>query len=94
MRFSLYACSGDAAHRGFAAFPKLYFDEEKCGPGISALEHYHAKIDEDRQFSTGPEHDWSSHGSDALGLMAVSYRSPKELAAFYRPIHYPTLGII
>jgi phage terminase large subunit len=35
-------------------FPKLYFDEERCAPGIAALEHYHAKIDEDRQFSTAP----------------------------------------
>jgi phage terminase large subunit len=67
-------------------FPKLYFDEERCAPGIAALEHYHAKIDEDRQFSTGPHHDWSSHASDALGLMAIGYRSPT-------PINYPKMSV-
>jgi phage terminase large subunit len=70
-------------------FPKLYFDEERCAPGVAALEHYHAKIDEERQFSTGPEHDRSSHAAEALGLMAIAYRSPKELARFYAPIEYP-----
>jgi phage terminase large subunit len=58
-------------------FPKVYFDEEHCAAGIQALEHYHAKIDEERQFSTGPEHDWSSHAADALGLMADRLPQPE-----------------
>jgi hypothetical protein len=33
------------------------------------------------------------HASDALGLMAIAYRSPKELARFYAPINYPKMSV-
>ena len=52
-------------------FPRVWFDDKKTLPGREALGWYHEKIDEVRQIGLGPEHDWSSHGSDAFGLMAV-----------------------
>ena len=52
-------------------FPRVWFDDKKTEPGRDALGWYHEKIDETRQIGLGPNHDWSSHGSDAFGLMAV-----------------------
>lgn len=53
-------------------FPSIWIDPEHCGPGLEALAAYHEKRDEQRDFGLGPEHDWSSHGADAFGLMAVA----------------------
>lgn len=51
--------------------PSCWFNEETCKAGIEALGWYHEKRDETRSVGLGPDHDWSSHGSDAFGLMAV-----------------------
>ena len=48
-----------------------WFNEEKCQGGIDALGWYHEKRDDNRDIGLGPDHDWSSHGSDAFGLMCV-----------------------
>lgn len=53
--------------------PSVRFDADKTEGGRDALGWYHAKVDEVRGIDLGPEHDWSSHGSDAFGLMAVDY---------------------
>ena len=51
------------------------FDEEKCSPGIQALENYHAEYDEEKRvLSNRPKHDWSSHASDAFRTFAVGYK--------------------
>lgn len=42
-----------------------------CSAGLEALGWYHEKRDEVRLVGLGPDHDWSSHGADAFGLMAV-----------------------
>jgi phage terminase large subunit len=39
---------------------------------LEALAAYHEKQDDKRDIGLGPEHDWSSHGADAFGLMAVA----------------------
>ena len=57
-------------------FPRMWFDPEKTEAGRKALASYHEKRDEDRGIGLGPEHDWSSHGSDAAGLMATAYQEP------------------
>jgi phage terminase large subunit len=44
--------------------------------GLDALGWYHEKRDADRNVGLGPEHDWSSHGADAFGLMCVVYEQP------------------
>jgi phage terminase large subunit len=59
----------DAARR---LFPAVWIDPEHCEGGLLALAAYHEKKDEKREIGLGPEHDWSSHGADAFGLMAVA----------------------
>lgn len=57
---------------------KCWFDEKKCAMGISALENYRAEYDEEKKvLSNRPEHDWSSHGSDAFRTFAVGYGSKR-----------------
>lgn len=71
---------GAAAARieeGRRLFPSIWFDEQKCEGGIEALGFYHEKKDEARDIGLGPEHDWSSHGADAFGLMCVVYKPPE-----------------
>jgi phage terminase large subunit len=63
----------EAARRIFGS---VWFDEETTEPGRDALGWYHEKRDPERNIGLGPEHDWSSHGSDAFGLMAVAYEEP------------------
>lgn len=53
-------------------FPQMYFDKEYCEGGIEAIAWYHEKRDEERGIGLGPNHDWSSHGADAFGLIAVA----------------------
>ncbi|MCA6307291.1 MAG: PBSX family phage terminase large subunit, partial [Phenylobacterium sp.] len=59
-------------------FPAIWFHAGNCAGGLDALGHYHEKRDEARGIGLGPEHDWSSHGADAFGLMAVAYEAPVE----------------
>lgn len=58
-------------------FPRVWFNAETTQPGLDALGWYHEKRDEARNIGLGPEHDWSSHGADAGGLMAVAYEEPQ-----------------
>lgn len=60
----------DAARR---LFPRIRFNESTTEAGRDALAFYHEKIDEDRDVGLGPEHDWSSHGADAFGMMCIVY---------------------
>lgn len=63
---------------GRRVFPMIWFDEESTEGGREALGWYHEKKSEDhREIGLGPEHDWSSHGADAFGMMAVAYEMPK-----------------
>jgi len=64
-------------------FPQMWIDKRKCAAGIDALSWYHEKTDEIRQVGLGPDHDWSSHGADAFGLMCVAYEPPRPNA--YKP---------
>ena len=59
-------------------FPSMWFNEETCRGGIEAIGAYHAKVDESRGIDLGPEHDFSSHGSDAFGLACIVFETPKE----------------
>lgn len=72
---------GAAAMRVEAArrlFPSIWFNADTTQGGIDALGWYHERKDETRNIGLGPEHDWSSHGSDAFGLMCVAYEAPIE----------------
>ncbi len=75
--------AGAATQRIEAArrrFPAIWFNEATTKGGLDALGWYHEKKDEARGIGLGPEHDWSSHGADAFGLMAVCYTEPTSSA--------------
>ena len=63
----------EAARRLFSS---IWFNEKTTGAGRDALGWYHEKRDDKRDIGLGPEHDWSSHGADAFGLMCVAYEAP------------------
>ncbi len=71
-------------------FPRMWFNEETCSPGLDALGWYHEKRDKERDIGLGPCHDWSSHGSDAFGLGGVVYEEPS--SSWGEAIKYPSLG--
>ena len=73
--------------------PKMWFNEDTTESGRDAMGYYHERKDENRNVGLGPEHDWSSHGADAIGLMAIAYEEPSETRAFNRTINYPRLGV-
>jgi len=82
---------GAAAARieaGRRLFPSMWFNEATTEAGIAALGWYHEKKDEKRNIGLGPEHDWSSHGADAFGLMCVAYEEPVQM----KPFKYPKLN--
>lgn len=68
-------------------FPSIWFNKDTTEGGRKALGWYHEKKDEDRGIGLGPNHDWSSHGADAFGLMCVAYEEPMEKRKPKRPVH-------
>lgn len=64
----------EAVRRLFGA---MWINESTTVAGVDALGWYHEKIDTVRGVGLGPEHDFSSHGADSFGLMAVVYEEPK-----------------
>jgi phage terminase large subunit len=60
-------------------FPSIWFNASTTEAGRDALGWYHEKKSDDaRNVGLGPEHDWSSHGADAFGLMCVAYEEPQQ----------------
>jgi phage terminase large subunit len=70
-------------------FPGIWFDKDKTEAGREALGFYHEKRDENRDIGLGPEHDWSSHGADAFGLMCIAWEPPSDWGS---KLNYPSLG--
>jgi phage terminase large subunit len=69
-------------------FPMVWFNETTTEAGRDALGWYHEKKDEARGIGLGPDHDWSSHGADAFGLMCVAYEEPARNPNWNKPINY------
>ncbi|WP_287095529.1 hypothetical protein [Mesorhizobium sp.] len=69
---------------GRRLFPAFWFNEATCSPGLDALGWYE-KYDEARNIGLGPEHDWSSHGADAFGLISVAYEEPRKQPVYVTP---------
>lgn len=61
-------------------FPSMWFNQATTQPGLDALGWYHEKRDQARNIGLGPEHDWSSHGADAFGLMCIAHQVQKSTA--------------
>jgi phage terminase large subunit len=57
----------DSINAGRKVLKQCRFDGTACETGIEALRFYHYKYLEDQKiFSSEPEHDWSSHAADAF----------------------------
>lgn len=73
-------------------FPDIQFNESTTQGGREALGWYHEKRDPTRAVGLGPDHDWSSHASDAFGLMAMDYEQtstgPQRSAIQYRRLYH------
>ena len=62
---------------GRRLFPSIWFNDKPTQAGRDALGWYHEKKSkDDREIGLGPNHDWSSNGADAFGLMCVAYEKP------------------
>jgi phage terminase large subunit len=72
--------------------PQIWWNETTTEPGRDAIGFYHERKDDVRNVGLGPEHDWSSHAADALGLMAICYQEPGRQGNFNRPIRYREQG--
>jgi phage terminase large subunit len=72
--------------------PQLWWNEATTEPGRDAIGFYHERKDDLRNIGLGPEHDWSSHAADALGLMAICYEQPGRTGNFNRPLRYVEPG--
>jgi phage terminase large subunit len=70
---------------GRRLFPSIWFNEATVTAGLDALGWYHERRDEERNAGLGPEHDWSSHGADAFGLMCVAYETPTKRKSWDQP---------
>jgi phage terminase large subunit len=71
---------------------QMWWNEATTEPGRDAIGFYHERKDDLRNIGLGPEHDWSSHAADALGLMAICYEAPGRAASFNRAIRYAEQG--
>lgn len=69
-------------------FPSMWIDADGCQAGLEAIGWYHEKRDDARNIGLGPEHDWSSHGADSFGLMAVVSESMGGAGVAIKPIAY------
>jgi phage terminase large subunit len=74
-------------------FPYIWFNEETTKNLIQAVGWYHEKRDELRDMGLGPDHDWSSHSADAIGMMAIAYEEPVKKPDI-KPIHYITADAV
>lgn len=72
------------------AVPRCVFDEKRCAIGLDALRQYRENIDDKRQISLGPLHDWSSHAADAFRYLAVALN---QISTWSTNIKYPRLVI-
>lgn len=84
---------GAAAARIEAArrlFPSMWFNADTTEGGREALGWYHEKKDEVRGIGLGPDHDWSSHGADSFGLMAIAYEPPS--TTWGSTLNYPKMS--
>ena len=68
----------DGINAARTIFPQCWFDGEKCADGINALRHYrYGTILRSGETARQPEHDWSSHSSDAFRYFAVAIQPPE-----------------
>jgi phage terminase large subunit len=72
--------------------PKMWWNEVTTEDGRTAIGFYHERKDDKRSVGLGPEHDWSSHAADALGMMCCCYEEPGRAEGFGRKLVYADQG--
>lgn len=71
----------DGINAARRTLPLCVFDESVEMTGISALESYKRKWDDNKKaFSLYPDHNWASHYADAFRYLALSWRVAREAA--------------
>lgn len=75
-------------------FHRFRFDRERTKAGREAVGWYHSRIDDRRGADLGPDHDWSSHGADAFGLVAVWKATQAEPTDWDKPIKRNIGGVL
>jgi len=76
-----------------AIFQQCRFNEDTTEGGRAALAWYHEKRDAVRGIGLGPEHDHSSHGADAAGLVAIYREKAKHSGISTGPIRRNLKGV-
>ncbi len=65
----------DRINAARSVIPRCQFNIDACARGLEALRAWSFKFDDERKcFSAEPQHDWSSHGSDAFSYGAQMVR--------------------
>ena len=60
-------------------FPYCRFHAIRCAKGLDSLRQYHREWDAEKKvFRDSPEHDWSSHDSDAFRYLSLSWTFAKD----------------
>lgn len=59
--------------------PRCYFDKAKTATLLDSLRQYREKVDDKRNVSLGPLHDWTSHDADAFRYMAVGLQEYRDI---------------
>jgi hypothetical protein len=78
----------DRINAARSVIPHCNFHIDRCARGLEALRAWAFKWDDERKvFSSEPEHDWASHGSDAFSYGAQVVR---ELVRESKPKAQPT----
>ena len=64
----------DAIEAGRNFLSMCWIDAEACKQGIETLDNYRKGWDEDKKtWRKTPEHDWASHGADAMMTGACGF---------------------
>lgn len=72
---------------------KCWFDVERTRTGLDALLSYRRRQNTRTEEYGLPEHDWASHGADAMRYLAVAMKSHAQTMKM-APIQYSNKGII
>ncbi len=67
----------DGINAARMTIPRMWFDRSKTATGVDALRQYREKIDEKRQVSMGPLHDWTSHAADAFRYLCIGHQDER-----------------
>jgi len=83
----------DSINAGRKVLRRCRFDATTCDAGINCLRSYHYRYDEEQRiFSSEPDHDWSSHGADAFmegAAILADFVEPPPQPDPYRQVTQP-----